>query len=394
MALPPDTGAWWGRRPVSGNARFQPAARPEVVALCDSDRERVTRVAETARVRAIYTDWQTMLREMEPDAVLCVAGPEIAAEVITETRDRSCWLWIDGPPAASPEEALYLSTSTQDRAVNIWCSQPLPRAQAHRTIRELLGRNAIGPVSALSLRWPRPLQPVPRAALPDYSGLAVSPTNFAATYEAFTWLLDAASPLSPSGQAVRPQGVRAVAAEHSGAASLWLQFQHGLDGRSLAATAVFASADPWNTPLPQMELCGTQGRSLTCEGGRRVWLHAPRETTRLLEPPGMAMHISPSNLNGIAEDLKAFLARAAAGPEEGSDYGLGDAVVILRLMEAVGEALSCGMMVEADLRRPAPIQWVPPIEQQEDEDTETPKTKPTTGHQRPAADELSLRLPL
>jgi predicted dehydrogenase len=399
IASPPDTGAWWGRRPTTSNARFQPAARPEVVALFDADFTRAQRVGGTARVGAIYNDWRAMLREMEPDAILCAAGADVAAEIMDEERDRDAWLWIDGPPTTSLHELHSQITRGQGRALQVWCAHPMSRAQSHRTARELRERDAIGPVTALVLRWPRPLQAAPHAALSDYVGITVSPANYAAAYDAFSWLIDAASPPSPGNKSVRPQGVRVVATEHGGAASLWMQFQHGLDGRSLAATAVFASADPWNSPLPRLEMCGTQGRSLVCEGGRRVWLYAPRETARLLEPPGLALQISPSNFTGIAEDLKAFLARAAGVTDavSGFDSGLADAAMILRLMEAVDEAMACGLMVEADLRRTSPLHLVapPPVKEAEPDSTQTHLGLPLEGPPPSTlVDPGVLRLPL
>src|SRR5215216_5986156 len=74
---PPDSGAWWGRRPgAHAEIHYQPPALPDVVALCD-DEARARRVAEAARVRAVYTDWRQMLREVPLDALLCAAGPDV-----------------------------------------------------------------------------------------------------------------------------------------------------------------------------------------------------------------------------------------------------------------------------------------------------------------------------
>jgi hypothetical protein len=74
----------------------------------------------------------------------------------------------------------------------------------------------------------------------------------------------------------------------------------------VTATALFSGSESWSAPLPRLEVCGTQGRGLVCEAGRRLWLHQPRETAHLLEPPGMIAHVTAANVLGVAEDLKAF----------------------------------------------------------------------------------------
>src|SRR5688500_12101189 len=84
---PPDSGAWWGRRPgAHAEIQYQPPAQADIVALCDAELPKARRVGETARVRAVYSDWRQMLQEVPLDAVLCAAGPDVAAEVILAMR--------------------------------------------------------------------------------------------------------------------------------------------------------------------------------------------------------------------------------------------------------------------------------------------------------------------
>jgi hypothetical protein len=130
-------------------------------------------------------------------------------------------------------------------------------------------------------------------------------------------------------------------------------------GHGTTATALFAAAESWSTPLPRLEICGTQGRSLVCEAGRRLWLYEPREAARLLEPPGLAAHVSASNIAGLAEDLKAFLAACveepstagAASPRVNSTDSLIGAARPLQVIEAANESLASGNVVEFEPMR-------------------------------------------
>jgi predicted dehydrogenase len=97
IVAPPDTGAWWGRRaPSTSDIYYQAPARPEVVALSDEDGARAERVAHLSRVRGVYSDWRSMLREVELDAVLCTASPHVAAEVAVAAGAAVKWLWLAG----------------------------------------------------------------------------------------------------------------------------------------------------------------------------------------------------------------------------------------------------------------------------------------------------------
>jgi len=334
---PPDSGAWWGRRPLLDSAiSYQAPARPEVVAIADRDGARAERLAASWRIRASYSDWRLMLREVELDAILCLAPPAVAAEVIVGAGVAVRHLWLDGPPALSSSATRSLDQRLQGRALRVWCGHPLRVAAAHRAARRLLERGQVGEVSALGLRWPMPL-----GALPDVLHDAGETPYFASSYAALDLLLDFAGASRGACQI--------MAAQSGGATSLLLRFSNGV-----SATALFAGAENWSAPLPRLEICGTQGRSIVCEGGRRLWLHEPRESARLLEPPGLAAHVSSANIAGLAEDLKAFLAATVEPLESPETPGLGDAANALEVLEAAGRAVGSGQIVETAVRQNKP----------------------------------------
>lgn len=346
---PPDSGAWWSRRPTpSGDIRYQAPANPEVSALCDGyfpdqkpdlkNSPRLEQLGRSARGATLYGDARAMLREMPLDALLIAGGDEdgldavpLAQLVASAPGARAGvaaprWIWIDGPPARTLAELGAFAQATNGPGSLLWIAAPLRRAPAHRAARRLLERDGIGEVTALQARFPFPLD----------SG------RFGAAYAAFDLMLS----FIPGGAGM-PREV--TAARHSdGAASVLLKMAGGA-----TATLLFGAADAWNAPLPRLEICGTQGRFLICEGGRRLWHHVPREGARLWEPPGMAAHVTSANLSGYAEDLKAFLAVCANNPAPfNAERALDDAARALGTLEATFLALESGHTQPIEARGP------------------------------------------
>ncbi len=366
---PPDTGAWWGRRPgAHTEIQYQPPAQPDIVALCDADVSRARRVGEVARVRAIYEDWRQMLREVPLDAVLCAAGPDVAAEVILAMRGAlgPRHLWVDGPPAPTAQAASDLEKllvpPLPGQGLQLWCARPLRQAAAHRAAWRLLERGMLGPVSGLSLRWGAGLfrpREVKKNSANGVSTGAAKPLSrdealaLSSSYAAADLLLAFAAPIAATGRESRDSlpvaaPVAVLGAERAGVATLWLHFADGA-----SALALFAPAENWSSPLPRLEICGTEGRSIVCEGGRRLWLHEPCEAARLWEPPGLAVQVSAANLAGVVEDVKAFLAACVVEPHKAALTAetrppLESAVRALRVIEAAAESVRAGRMIEIE----------------------------------------------
>lgn len=350
---PLDEGDWWNRRPVSAtDIPYQPAARPEVVALADANLDRARRVAGIARVRAVYDDWRLMLREVPLDALLCSPDETTpdSVEILAEAGGRVRWIWLDGPPASSLEDARGLQRQAQSRPARLWCAQPLRRAAAHRAARSLITTRQIGEVTAITLRWGATLH-LDTMASTSLSGSRDNIRRFASSYAALDLLLSCAAASSSSSQTAIPRQVLVSSPEsdRGGAAQLWLRLAN-----DATATALFAGADSWNNPLPRLEICGTQGRSLVCEAGRRLWLFQPRQAAHLMEPPGLAAHISTASVSGVAEDLKAFLIACAdeqaprlALESAASEYSTlwPDAARVLQLWEAACQSAKEGTLI-------------------------------------------------
>lgn len=328
----PDSGAWWSRRPSpSGDIRYNPPALPEVVALCDGNElppargaasrstfkvsPRLEALARGTRGAALYPDARAMLRETELDAVflgeetellpadlidLVVSSPGLANGVPAPR-----WVWIDGPPARSC--ALLNPFARVASAPSLWMALPLRRAPAHRAARRLVERDGIGTVTAVQARFP----------------FALDEARFASAYSAFDLMLS----FFPHAQPPR----QIWATRHGdGATQVLLAL-----GGGAHISALFGAADTWNSPLPRLEACGTQGRFLVCEAGRRLTHFVPREGERSWEPPGLAPHVSGANGSGYGEDIKAFLSVCSDNPAPfNAERALDDAARALSVLES------------------------------------------------------------
>lgn len=318
LTQPSDEGAWGSRRPSSGgDIRWQAPAQVQVQAICDRDEENARRLSRTYRVAATYSDWKTMLLETPLDALICEHATECDFEELLTCAANSGVrsLWFDEPPVADFELVLHLYSQAEARGIFSWWARPLRHAAAHRAARRMINRGEIGDVTALSLRW--------NSSLGGKSEM-FSASNFAAID-----LLLACAQSAP---------VEVLAREAKGVTTMWIALAGGA-----TATIIFSAADLWNAPLPRLEVVGTQGRSLVCEAGRRLALFAPREAARWIEPPGAASHVSAANVNGVADDLKAFVAATVdtKAPHVVETDGR-QASRVLQVLEAAAQSLESG----------------------------------------------------
>lgn len=332
---PPDNGAWWARRGDSPDIHYQAPARPEIVAISEAEtsqngrgQSRVERVAQTARVRATYNDWRAMLREVELDAIICAAPPHIAAEVVAATGGAKP-LWIWGAPAASLSALSRLQNGLRGRETKIWIAQTLRQSSAHRAAQQLVERDQIGAVCALSLRVAHALETSPEQ----------DASRFSASLSAIDLMRFFAGQTATSSTRSSPNSLQigAMAFENNGVTHATLRFANGA-----IANVLFAGAETWSAPFPRLEIVGTQGRSIICEAGRRLWQHHPREAARFWEPPGMSHHVSSANVAGVAEDLKSFFACCVDDATTSTRSDLREEIASWQWLQTVNASLQNG----------------------------------------------------
>jgi hypothetical protein len=234
----------------------------------------------------------------------------------------------------------------------------------------MIDRGEVGLVRALSLRWHTPL---PDAA--DSRRLHELSAQEARAFEgevasvaaALDLLLEFALPQAWRDESPLLERVvsRVHAHENAGAGVALLEFAGGV-----GASMVLGAGDEWNAPLPRLEIVGTQGRFLVCEGARSLSLHAPREATRTWSVPSLAPSLSGAEASGVAEDVRSFLnavlhskagARSAASHAPASGRGeslarahsLGRASLLLRLWEELSGTTRASGASREEARRPS-----------------------------------------
>ncbi len=330
----PDAGAWWLRRPnAQSDIEYQVPARPEIVALCDDNAPRLQRVAQSMRI-ARTCDLATLLSEiasgiLSVDALLVALSPPRTEKLLSDLGARRLqnaarWIWLAGPPTTHFERAREAAKLHAARTV--WCARPASQMLAHRAARRLHAAGEIGPLRALTLRWPHA---VPLGNSPDV----------ASVYAALELVLAFTAPdLARGANDYLARVVRRVAASTcDGVSNVYLE---NWDGSS--ATMLLSNADDWNSDLPRLEICGSQGRSLLCRGGREVQLFEPREATRVLAPPGVTARLSSAQTLGWAEELNAFFAlwaRHENHAPRGDGSTLGRAALVLELWHTLAHVL-------------------------------------------------------
>ncbi|MDF2439717.1 MAG: hypothetical protein JWN98_701 [Abditibacteriota bacterium] len=382
MMAPPDSGAWWQRHSGGpADIDYQASVRPEVVALADARPERAQRVGQAARVHTIYTDWRAMLRETSLDVLICALPPDECLKVLWDVHARALpaplWIWLPGPPASTAAAAADLATSTM--ALRVWCARPWRQAAAHRAAQRLIERGEIEAITALSLRWPATLYRGERTEALRGQASSVEAhrteahrgdasrsesragaggrhinradgTTLSSSYGAIDLLMGFAALSTDRAHPSRMQaGVTSVVArEFQGTTSVLMAFDRGP-----TATALFSPAEDWNSPWPRLEICGSHGKSIVCEGGRTMQLTEPREPSRVLTPPVSPL-VSTANVLGVAEELKGFFtawseARDASRPAPKYFPDLLGAKRVLEVVEALSEVLQHGVPVTSNV---------------------------------------------
>ncbi len=338
----PDEGAWWLRRPNAQiDIAYQVPARPEIVALCDDNAPRLERVARAMRIPRIC-DWTTLCSEMASgiigvDALIVATSPARTERLLSDLGARkleNCarWIWLAGPPATNFQRAREAAKLHAARV--IWCARPASQMLAHRAARRLHASGEIGPLRALALRWPH--------SMPSENSHDVA-AIYAALELVLTFLApDLGRDVAHGAHDNLASVVRRIAASTcDGVSNVWIENR---DGSS--ATILLNSADDWNADLPRLEICGSQGRSLLCRGGREVQIFEPREATRTISPPGATARLFNAQILGLSEELNAFFALWArnetqAPRHDGSTLNRASAVLEL------WHALSCALRNQA-----------------------------------------------
>ncbi|MEO6907093.1 MAG: hypothetical protein ABI210_04310 [Abditibacteriaceae bacterium] len=326
MLVPPAFGSRWSQRP-GAVLDYQPPAIATLVAIGDSDKTRLERVAQICNAQTPYGNWRDMLREGELDALLLTKAPEESlSDVFAEMARRGVrWLWLNFPPASSADAILALSPQAAAHRIEVWWAQPASLLRAHRAAWQLMAHGKVGDVETVSLIWPAPF------TLPS-------------TGNSHWWDIAQAFNLS----------LKMAAAKETSQMTRVLQIMAGKTGDTVSIWARCANDVTLNlrfgaaTPeLPRMEICLSEGRSLVCEAGQKLTQYAPRSEAITHNSSGWTTGDSGTLSGAYAEDLKRFLANCGE-LESPSEHTHSDkkhllwrsAAYVMQAMEGTGRSLN------------------------------------------------------
>jgi predicted dehydrogenase len=126
-------------------------AQTELVAVCDSDKQKARRCAERWNVAAHYADYHTMLAEQQPDLVSVCTPDETHHEVLraTLTAPGVRGVLVEKPLALSVAETEELARLADERGITLAVNYSRRYATSHQQLQEFLASGAIGDIQAV-----------------------------------------------------------------------------------------------------------------------------------------------------------------------------------------------------------------------------------------------------
>lgn len=127
----------------------------DLAAICDLDKRRAQRAIRRFGAFRAYQDLQTMIAEMDLDAVLVCGPPELHAEAAQVALERGLHVWTEAPPAPTAEEAERLAELAEAKGLVAQVGLMLRFAPAYRRLREVIADEEFGAAIAFEVAyWP------------------------------------------------------------------------------------------------------------------------------------------------------------------------------------------------------------------------------------------------
>lgn len=277
----------------------------ELAGVCDLDRRRAQRITRRFGAFRAYQDLQSMIEEMDLDAVLVCGPPDLHAEAATIALEHGCHVWTEVPPAPTALEAERIAELAAARGLVAQAGLMLRFAPAYQRLRDALAAEEFGRPRAFdAVFWP--------PALPGHD----DPLLFDAVHilDLLYWLLG------------EIEEVSALHDEERAAISL-----RTLEG----ATGVISFAQGVSCPREMVAIAGESAVATVTDRISLTLRHRDREEMVVwqagaLEPGGEA---SPSHLQGYLPELLHFA--AAIGEGAPAEATIGEAAVSMRWLESL-----------------------------------------------------------
>src|SRR5659263_641296 len=113
----------------------------ELVAICDIDKVMLERFEKKYNVGKTYTDYREMLKKEKPDAVMCIANPQVHYEVARDCLLSGVNVFVEKTPCVSLEQAqeLYSIQKITGRYAMVGFNRRF--ATAYIMAKEIIGRS-------------------------------------------------------------------------------------------------------------------------------------------------------------------------------------------------------------------------------------------------------------
>ncbi|MBI2300305.1 MAG: Gfo/Idh/MocA family oxidoreductase, partial [Armatimonadetes bacterium] len=128
------------------------AAGARLVGACDLDLARAERNAALFGGRA-YADWEAMLGEQRPDAVIVCIGPEQHAELAPRILRLGYPVYTEKPPAATSRDALAVARAAKETGLLCVTAFKKRYARCYERARQLLDEHPPEDRLALSIDY-------------------------------------------------------------------------------------------------------------------------------------------------------------------------------------------------------------------------------------------------
>jgi len=281
----------------------------ELAAVCDLAADKAQRAAAQYGFQRVYTDFRRMLDEVQPEAVICVGGPQVHYEVGRQVLAAGFPLYVQKSPAPSAAQTQELADIAAAKRLVCHVGFNIRQSHAVRQARALVGGDDFGPLTLAVVRY----------------GLVSGPTLESAVMDQHCHAYDT---LRRLGGEVDNVEVRVADVPGKRAYVVAARLANGA-----VATLNFTSEQPWLQEFFAFELTGAGGHVLYSHDFDLLYRQpdAPEQHWRRGAYTGD--RIADLRWMGYVPDVANFL--AAVRGTEPDESPVADAVGTMKLCEEV-----------------------------------------------------------
>jgi predicted dehydrogenase len=128
------------------------------LAICDTDKNRLSSTAKSFKIKKVYTDFAEMLEEEHPDLVDVCTPPFLHAPMAKRSLENGCSCIIEKPFTANVKEADELIELSKKKALSLYVIHNYSYVPSIRRAREIINEGKLGKIAVVDTRFFAPLQ--------------------------------------------------------------------------------------------------------------------------------------------------------------------------------------------------------------------------------------------